>query len=45
MIKRLAVSLALLFAAMILVFGDWAVSEEGASADSPGIERRLPASG
>ena len=28
MIKRLAVSLALLLTAMVLVFGDWAASDE-----------------
>ena len=28
MLKRLTISLALLFAAMVLVFGDWAVSDE-----------------
>jgi hypothetical protein len=39
MLKRLTISLALLFAAMVLVFGDWAVSDE-AVPTWPGAEER-----
>lgn len=39
MLKRLTISLALLLAAMVLVFGDWAVSDE-AVPTWPGEEER-----
>jgi hypothetical protein len=39
MLKRLTISLAFLLAAMLLVFGDWAVSDE-AVPTWPGAEER-----
>jgi hypothetical protein len=39
MLKRLTISLALLLAAMVLVFGDWAVSDETVPA-RPGADER-----
>lgn len=39
MLKRLTISLALLLAAMVLVFGDWAVSDETMPAWPADVER------
>ena len=39
MLKRLTISLALLLAAMVLVFGDWAVSDETVPAWPADVER------